>query len=111
VGSGSTIASGATSNVLPAIDRNELASNRVPATSQTAGDSRPVRARRAPNRSGLGVETCRAVSGNYGSPGPRSCGRMGVSTTQRDGSRASEAASAAEVRALSEDFSARPPFE
>jgi hypothetical protein len=41
VGSGSTSASGATSNVLPAIDRNELASNRVPTTSQTAAIHSP----------------------------------------------------------------------
>jgi hypothetical protein len=111
VGSGSTSASGATSNVLPAIDRNELASNRVPTTSQTAGDSLPVRARRAPNRSGLDMETCRAVSGELRTARSSKLRSHGVSTTQGDGSRASEAASAAEVRALSEDFSARPPFE
>jgi len=53
---------------------------------------------------------CQAVSGELRT-GPRSCARMGVSRLRRTVRAPARANPAAEVRALSEDFSAHPPFE
>ena len=53
----------------------------------------------------------RRFRGNYEPPGPRSCARMGVSRLRRTVRAPARANPAAEVRALSEDFSAHPPFE